>query len=350
MDNSIFEDIYTLYQKEEVDINEVHVMLGRLEDYILVCPKEEKWECKKKIFEFKSFIEWWSIRAQFQHQKKILEESIEYYNSLGKIKIEFNENKKEVLSNLYIFLEENFVIGISYKLIPQDEKKNELRINFYRKVEDEPLSTYQFVLRKELLAKFFEFRVKRLKDEIIYVSPVLFDNWGEKISGIFKTINDNLKDIVSICNECCPFNADGSYKYKQWKNHSKLEITSEDNNYLEQGVKKNEIPRGNHIVGGNGSYVHFERVKYVLKYTVKCVSVEMPISYSHTVDVDEYIRELKERMGWKNLRYEIVNSKLPVEVEVITYDMDKCYYEREFTPIKYNGSWVQLLKEAFKDL
>lgn len=350
MDNSIFEDIYTLYQKEKIDINEVRVMLGRLEDYLLVCPKEEKWDCKKKIFEFKSFIEWWSIRTKFQQQQKILGESIEYYNSFGKIKIEFNENKKEVLSNLYIFLEENFVTGISYKLIPQDEKRNELRINFYRKVEGKPLSTYQFVLQKELLAKFFDFKVKRLKDEITYVTPVQFDNWGETISGTFKTINKNLKDIVSICNESCPFNADGSYKYKQWKNHAKLEITSEDNNYLEQGVKKNEIPKGNHVVGGNGSYVHFERVKYVLKYTVKCVSVEMPISYSHTVDVDGYLRELKEKMGWKNLRYELLNSKLPAEVEVITYDMDKCYYEREFTPIEHNGSWVQLLKEALKDL
>ena len=350
MDNSIFEDIYKLYQKEEVEINEVRVMLGRLEDYLLVCPKEEKWDCEKKIYEFKSFIEWWSIRTKFRHQKKVLEDSIEYYNSLRNIKIDLSENKKDVLFNHDIFFEGNFVVSISYKLILQDEKKNELRINFYRNVKGKPLDTFQFLLRKELLAKFFDFKVKRLKDEISYVVPVLFDTWGETISGIFMTINDHLRDIVSICNESCPFNADGSYKYKQWKNHAKLEITSEDNIYLEQGVKKNEIPRGNHVVGGNGSYVHFERVKYVLKYTVKCVSVEVPISYSHTVDVDEYIRELKERMGWKNLRYEIVNSKLPAEVEVITYDMDKCYYEREFTPIEHNGSWVQLLKEALKDL
>lgn len=350
MDNSIFEDISKLYQKEDVDVNEVRHMLARMEEYSFVCPEDEKGECEKHIFIMTIFIEWSEIRTKFHHQKKVLEDSIEYYNSLRDIKIDLYENKKDVLFNLDIFFEGNFVVSISYKLILQDEKKNELRINFYRKVEGKPLSTYQFVLRKELLAKFFDFKVKRLKDEIIYVTPVLFDNWGETISGIFKTINDHLKDIVSICNESCPFNVDGSYKYKQWKNHAKLEITSEDNIYLEQGVKKNEIPRGNHVVGGNGSYVHFERVKYVLKYTVKCVSVEVPISYSHTVDVDGYLRELKEKMGWKNLRYELLNSKLPAEVEVVTYDMDKCYYEREFTPIEYNGSWVQLLREALKDL
>lgn len=72
MDNSIFEEIYKLYQKEEVEINEVRVMHGRLEDYLHVCPKEEKWDCEKKIYEFKSFIEWSEIRTKFRHQKKVL--------------------------------------------------------------------------------------------------------------------------------------------------------------------------------------------------------------------------------------------------------------------------------------
>ena len=47
---------------------------------------------------------------------------------------------------------------------------------------------------------------------------------------------------------------------------------------------------------------------YVIEYTVERVSLELPIRQSHLVDVDSYIRELKEKNGWRNLPYKLITS------------------------------------------
>ena len=314
----------------------------KLDSYLLSCPEEEKEKCQKNIELAERLIAECEEVDKLRQQYNLFHDYVLDNSQAGLVNLEYIEPYGKSYG-VYIKVD-NYVMELVFK--PMDEpEKNEVRTRFYLDVDG---SYKSFMIKKDAIPSKYSHILHRRKD--YYPTSVRWDNWGMVIINVIKTVVSNPHDFLQMCQSSCPFYNDGTHKYKFWKNHAKLEITSEDNIYLEQGVKKNDIPRGNHVVGGNGSYVHFERVKYVLKYTVKCVSVEVPISYSHTVDVDGYLRELKERMGWKNLRYELLNSKLPAEVEVVTYDMDKCYYEREFSPIEYNGSWVQLLKEALKDL
>lgn len=346
---NIFDEVSELYYRKNVKLSEARNLLERMREYSLVCPEDEKGKCALEINQLKESIEFKEFQLMFQHQRKLLKNAVKYYNLQENIKIELYENRADVIFNLFIYIDD-FVVGISYKLISDDEKKNKLYINFYRNVNEEALDSFKFMLRKELIAKIFNFKTKRIKDDITYVTPVSFNNWGKTISEILKTINDNKRELVSILNKSCPFNDDGSHKYKFWRTKAKIEVTRRDNTDVIQGMKNGEVPSGSHVVGGNGSFRYWDKSDYVLKVELDCLACEKPIKYSCFVDVDTYLRELKEKMGWKNLRYDLLNSKLPSKVEVITYDMDKNPTERDFKPIEYNGSWLQLLKEAFKDL
>jgi hypothetical protein len=48
--------------------------------------------------------------------------------------------------------------------------------------------------------------------------------------------------------------------------------------------------------------------------------------------------------------YDMLNSKLPQRLEVITYNMDLDPDQREFVPVGYDESWQKFLEECFKDL
>ena len=320
----------------------LHDIKPKLESYLLSCPEEEKAKCQKTIELAERLIAECKEVDKLRQQYNLFHDYVLANNKSGVVELEYIEP----CGNSYgVYVKvDNYVMELVFK--PMDEpEKNEVRTRFYIDVDGLYKS---FMIKKDTIPSTYTHIQQSRRD--YYPSSVRWDNWGIVIIDAIKTVVKNPQKFLQMCRSSCPFCNDGTHKYKSWKTKAKVEITYEENNYLEQGVKKYSIPKGNHVVGGNGTFVHFERIKYVLKYTVKCVSIEMPIRYSQIVDVDDYIRELKEKMGWKNLRYEFLNSKLPAEVEVITYDMDKCYYEREFTPIEYNGNWLHLLQEAFNDL
>ena len=69
------------------------------------------------------------------------------------------------------------------------------------------------------------------------------------------------------------------------------------------------------------------------------------------IDVDTYMRQLKETKEWgRNLPYKKVNELLKEKVEVITYDMDKEPFERTFYPIGYDGNWITYLSDKLKNI
>ncbi len=43
--------------------------------------------------------------------------------------------------------------------------------------------------------------------------------------------------FLRMCRLSCPFNDDGSHKFKSWKNSAKVKITRAEDNPLVQGVK-----------------------------------------------------------------------------------------------------------------
>lgn len=176
------------------------------------------------------------------------------------------------------------------------------------------------------------------------------DEWMDRMLGIAESIASHKDEFIRMCQDSCPFKEDGTHKYANWKTTAKLEISSVSENELLQGFKNGGTPSGCKFTGSNGSFVAFSQ-RYVLRTTLKCLSGEVPVSdYVRDIDMDEYLRALRDKLGKRQLPYGVLNSKLPQEIEVITTDMEEEPEDRIFKPCSYNGSWKMLLDEAFKEL
>lgn len=239
---------------------------------------------------------------------------------------------------------ERFVLEITFKP-SEDVNQNEIRSKFFLNVNG---FFKPFVLKKEFSQNSFE-NLKRFRRDY-YIQSVTLSNWADTIIDAIKAIENETEKFLQICEQSCPFNKDGTHKYKSWKTFAKVEVSFVENTELVQGIKKDEFVAGSHVVGGNGSFRYWDKRTYVLKYTVDRLACEKPLKFTKEVDADEYLRALKERVGRKNLPYELLNSKLNEKIEVITTEMDEEPEARTFYPVDYDHDWLKFLDESFKDL
>lgn len=198
----------------------------------------------------------------------------------------------------------------------------------------------------------YEYRIFAKVRADFHFLPVTYSIWANEMIGAVKYIRRDYRSFLKMCKESCPFNEDGSHKFKSWKNYARVEIVRAGDNPLVQGLKGGNTPYGAHVVGGNGSFRVFNRGDHGLQYTVERVAGEKPVrGYPKFVSIDEYLRELRDKLGYsRNMPYERLNAKLPKRLEVITYDMDSEPELREFVPVEYDGSWLKFLQEWFKDM
>lgn len=261
--------------------------------------------------------------------------SVHYNNAYGKY------------PNLIVDIEE-YILDIWYKYY-DDNSKDIIRINLYYKPKSDSSRSLPFMIKRDHAFRDFPCFVKSRQD--FHYFPVHYSEWADKMISLITTVIKNKGSFLELCKQSCPYNDNGTHKYKFWKNFAELEIKRVDNHELIQGIKGGKYPFGNHIVGGNGSFLSFNKGTYVLQITIRVLSCEKPIrNHKIIIDFDDYLRELMERLGYKKMPYELLNSKLPKQLEVITYDMDKEANNRDFYPIDYNGSWQNLLQVCFKDL
>lgn len=234
----------------------------------------------------------------------------------------------------------------------EDVSKNEIRTRMYFLYKDKIgcERSRSFMIRRD--SALSEFRLFAKARANYHFLPVTYSTWANEMIGTVNHIRRDNRSFLNMCEESCPFNEDGSHKFKSWKNYAKVEIVREGDNPLIQGVKGGERPSGFNVVGGNGSFRVFNRGIYGLQYTVERIAGEKPVrGYPTFVCFDDYLRMLRDKLGYsRNMPYDLLNAKLPDRVQVITYDMDKEPEDREFVPVEYGGSWLQLLQECFKDL
>jgi len=229
---------------------------------------------------------------------------------------------------------------------PRDDRRNQIITRIYHLHDDHV--TRQFMIQKKDASTLFPNLLNSYGE--YHRMEVTYEDWGYRMLDAVKAVKDNQEAFLKMCRNSCPFNPDGTNRHKDWKTTASLEITSSSNNELVQGVKGGDTPGGRYA-GGNGSFVTFGKVSYELKVTLKCLSYEKPIrEYEVTIDVDEYIRNLKEKLGRTKLPYELLNECLPDNVEVFTTDMEEEPEDREFRPAGYGNSWFALLDAAFKNL
>ena len=278
----------------------------------------------------------------------------DFFNQFTRLKVFVNSYNHQLIKVEYIepfgnsigvdIFVERFVLEITFKP-SEDENHNEIRSKLFLNVNG---YFKQFVLYKEFSQNSFE-NLKRFRRDF-YVQSVTLSNWADAIIVAIKEIENETERFLQICEQSCPLNKDGSNKFKSWKTLAKVEVSFVENTELVQGIKKDEIVAGSHIVGGNGSFRYWDKRTYVLKYTVDRLAYEKPLKYTKEVDVDEYLRAFKERVDRKNLPYELLNSKLSEKIAVITTDMDKDPEDRDFYPVDYDRDWQRFLDESFKDL
>lgn len=230
--------------------------------------------------------------------------------------------------------------------------KNEIRTSVYYQYIDKMgfERSKCFMMKRDIVPALFRVFAKAQLD--YHVLPVTISTWAEAMIETVKAIRNNSDQFLKLCRLSCPYNEDGSHKYKFWKNYARVEIFCMEDNPLVQGLKGGETPMGAHVVGGNGSFRVFNKGDYGILYRVERLAGEKPRSGDPKfIPYDEYLRSLRDKLGYsRKMPYALLNAKLPERVEVITYDMDKEPEERDFVPVEYDGSWLKFLKECFKDL
>lgn len=342
MDMNVLEEFDHLL-RTRYNINDLYDIKPKLENYLLLCPEEDKKRCQMDIELANELIDEQKEREQLDHQYNLLHDYVINNGNSELVGLEFIEpygNSYGVSIKV-----DKYVMELVFK--PMDElDKNEIRTKFYLEVE----GLYkQFMLKKDMIPSHYENLQHKRRD--YYPTPVKYDNWGQLMIKAIETVKNDLQRFLLMCESSCPYNIDGTHKYKSWKTKAKVEITYDANTGIIQGIKNGETPSGAHIVGGNGSFRFYEKGDYVLKVTLDCLAAEKPIKHSCYINIDAFIRQLKEAKEWgRNLPYKKVNDLLSEKVEVITYDMNKEPIERSFYPVEYGGNWISFLEEKFSEL
>ena len=315
----------------------------KLNSYLLTCPEEEKAKCQKIIELAERLIAECKEVDKLRQQYNLFHDYV-----LGNSKSEFVDLEYiEPYGNSFgVYLKvDKFVMELIFK--PMDEpEKNEVRTKFYLDVDGLYKS---FMIRKENKPDEYNFIQNKRRD--YYPTSVRWENWGDVVIKAIKAVEENPQRFLLMCEASCPYNNDGTHKFKSWKTKAKVEVSYDANTGIIQGVKNGETPSGTHVVGGNGSFRFFEKGNYVLKVTLDCLAGEKPVKHDCYIDIDAFMRQLKEEKEWgRNLPYKKVNELLSEKVEVITYDMDKEPFERAFYPVEYNGNWIAYLEDRFKEI
>jgi hypothetical protein len=246
---------------------------------------------------------------------------------------------------------DKYLFEMNYR--PQEViEKNEIRTNIFYYYRDKRgiQNSKCFMIKKDAVPTGLEIFARSRND--YHFMPVSYSNWANKMIFAVNWIRNHHDSFLKLCMISSPYNEDGSHKFKFWKNYAKVEIVRQGDDQLVQGIKGGETPSGAHVVGGNGSFMVYNKGVYGLQYTVERVAGEKPRrGYPTFVEMDDYLRQLRDKLGYaRKMPKDLLNSKLPNKIEVITYEMDKDPDEREFIPVGYGGDWLNFVKECFKDL
>ena len=325
------------------NINDLYDIKQKLENYLLSCPENEKDKCQMNIELANIYIDEHKENKQLNDQYNLLHDYVMNHRNSKLVELEFTKpygNSYGV--NIKV---DKYIMELVFK--PMDEpKKNEVRTKFYLEVN----GLYkQFMIKKDLILSNYENLRQKYWD--YYPTKTSLGNWGNLIIETIKAVEDKPQDFLLMCESSCPFNNNGTHKYKSWRTKAKVKVQRIEDTGIIQGIKNGETPPGAHIIGGNGSFRYNNKGDYYLKITIDCLAVEKPIKYDNYFNIDTFIRQLKEAEKWgRNLPYQKVNEPLNGKVEVITYDMDKDPFERDFHPVEYGGNWITFLEEKFRDI
>jgi len=233
----------------------------------------------------------------------------------------------------------------------EDASRNEIRTRSYFcfKGRYGYEQTRPFAMKRKIVPNGLDVFAKFRRD--FHYIPATMSTWADTMIRTVDFVRDNPGQFLKLCRLSAPFNEDGSHKFSSWTNYASIRVGCKVNTEIIQGVKGGARPSGGHTVGSNGSFRASYPRTYGIWYTVECIAGEMPRrGEEQFTGEDAYLRQLLDRLGRKQMPYAMLNSKLPKRLEVITFDMNEDPENRSFVPVQYDGSWLKLLQECFKDL
>ena len=233
----------------------------------------------------------------------------------------------------------------------EDASRNEIRTRsyFWFKGRYGYEQTRSFAMKRKIVPNGLEVFAKFRRD--FHYVPATMSTWADTMIRTVDFVRDNPGRFLKLCRSSAPFNEDGSHKFSSWTNYASIRVGYKENTEIIQGVKGGARPSGGHTVGSDGSFRAFYPRTYGIWYTVECIAGEMPRrGEEQFAGEDAYLRQLLDRLGREKMPYAMLNSKLPKRLEVITFDMNEDPGNRSFVPVQYEGSWLKLLQECFKDL
>lgn len=342
-DKTIFEESDSIVRSGFIRLEEEQALIAKFEEYALTCPEDEKLRCERYIKMHQDRIDYINDVNVLHEQFQTFKSFIDGFHSGNGIELEYVEpfgNSFGVEVKI-----DNIVMEMVFKPLEVTEK-NEVRTKFYLSTSDQQYK--QFVLKKECIYSNLV-NLKKFRRDYYYL-PVGHDNWGTMMIQTIKEVEKATDDIFRMCRVSCPYNADGTSKYSDWKTYANVEISYESDCPLIQGLKNGEQPDGAHVVGGNGSFRVFNKGTYGMKVTVDKMGPEKPVRQEYFFDIDDYLRGIKEKLGRTRMPYKQLNDLLAGKVQVITTDLNLDPLERRFFPVEYDMDWQKFLDDKFGSL
>ena len=168
-----------------------------------------------------------------------------------------------------------FCFDMEFRL-QEEESRNEIRSRLYFKFVGRYgyAQTRFFAMRRKNIPEGLNVFAKYRRD--FHFLPTTVSTWADAMIRTVDFIRDNPGRFLKLCRFSCPFNEDGTHKFKSWTSHASIRVGYKDNTETIQGMKGGARPAGRHVVGSDGSFVAFNPRTYGVWYTVECIAGEMP--------------------------------------------------------------------------
>ena len=176
----------------------LRVIKPKLESYLLTCPEEEKAKCQKRIKLTERLIAECKEVDKLRQQYNLFHDYITENSQSGLVELEYTEPYGNSFG-VYIKVD-LFVMEMVYKPVDKPQK-NEVRTKFYLDVK----GLYKpFMLRKDDIPSEYANLQHKRKD--YFYTSVKWENWGDLIINVIKTVTHNPQEFLRMCKLSCPYN------------------------------------------------------------------------------------------------------------------------------------------------
>ena len=170
----------------------------KLENYLTICPEEEKAECERKLALVERLIKECKEVDKLRQQYNLFYDYVQSNADSGLVELKYTEPFGD--SYGVEIKVGNYTMELVFKPV-NGPMKNEVRTKFFINVG----GLYkQFMIRKDMILPEYQNLQHKRRD--FYPTSVTWDNWADLIIDTIKKVTANPQDFLRMCKSSCPFN------------------------------------------------------------------------------------------------------------------------------------------------